>query len=433
MNPHIRHILETKGLIHAGERAAQVFWRFVRGRRRFERMLEALETEFAALETRMTFCVTASLIQRHDDLIARLARGHHEIAAHGFHHVRMSNYDRVAQQEIIDRSYAALTEAGFRVEGFRCPYLNFNPDTLGALASSPFKWTSQHFVSGTNGALPKERVERLLKSLYHCDTNEQLLSLPRFSKQMVELPISAPDDEMLWERYRIRDRQKIARIWSELLLDAVRQGEVLHLLFHPERFEFIREPLLEVLRTARSLGDAVWNPTLGELASWWSERRLHQWEIDVEPDGSGMVWAISPPEAPVLERNGSDGDGESFIRGYSVRKADAEESGRRGFRFGTDSRPTIGVDAGIDPEVRRLLDSEGFFVETALEPERHSLHLPADFAFQSERHLLNVVESCRKPLLRLWRWPHQHKAVLCVSSDVDAITLRDFWDRSRNF
>lgn len=396
-------------------------------------MLEALETEFEALGTRMTFCVTASLIHRHGDLIARLGRGPHEIAAHGYHHVRMSYFDRAAQQKVIDRSFAALSEAGFQVEGFRCPYLNYNPDTLGALASSPFKWTSQHFVTGTNGALPAERVERLLKSLYQCETNEQLLSLPRFSKEIVELPISAPDDEMLWERYRIHDPQKIAQIWSELLQDAVRRGEILHLLFHPERFEFIREPLLEVLRTARSLGEALWNPTLGELASWWSERKLHQWEIDIDPDGSGTVWAIAPPQSQVLERNGERADQEQFVRGYRVRGPDFVEDGRRGFRFGPDSRPTIGVDEGIDPRIRELLANEGFFVETAARPERHSLHLPADFTFQSERHLLNAVESCRKPLLRLWRWPDRCKAVLCISSDVDAISIRDFWERSRNF
>jgi len=95
---YLRHILETKGLLHGAERLAQVVSRFSQGRRNFSRMISCLEKEFLKEETNITFCVSASVLKRHEDLIRALQDLGHEIAAHGYYHTRMTNYSKLSSR-----------------------------------------------------------------------------------------------------------------------------------------------------------------------------------------------------------------------------------------------------------------------------------------------------------------------------------------------
>ena len=61
----ITHILETKGFVHSIERSAQVFYRYSFGRKRFSEMMNSLERSLGTEDIRVTFCITASLLDSH--------------------------------------------------------------------------------------------------------------------------------------------------------------------------------------------------------------------------------------------------------------------------------------------------------------------------------------------------------------------------------
>lgn len=83
---YLRHIIRTKGLIHAIERALQVAWRYSFGERKFSEMMSGIENIFLSRGVRVTFCVTASLLDNHSALLKKYNTRGHEFAAHGFHH-----------------------------------------------------------------------------------------------------------------------------------------------------------------------------------------------------------------------------------------------------------------------------------------------------------------------------------------------------------
>jgi hypothetical protein len=47
----------------------------------------------------------------------------------------------------------------------------------------------------------------------------------------------------------------------------------------------------------------------------------------------------------------------------------------------------------------------------------------------NEVQLIEVIESSPSPLVRYGRWPHGAKSALCVSGDLDALTLFDYVTR----
>lgn len=272
---YLRHLASTKGPLHALERTTEVIWRFARGRHRFRERLAEFEEFFTRRGFRLTFCITASLLKRHGDLFRALAAQGHEIAAHGYDHTRLDQYDFARQRTQIEASYHALREAGFTVSGFRAPYLNFNEDTIQALRLSSFRWTSGEILWWEDGR-PSTREAMRLRALYHFRDEPEGGLFPVDDGELVHLPITAPDDELLFERWRIRRSDELARIWLAAFRRHHEQGGFHHQFFHPERFPLIRPALDRLLEEVAALGPAVWRPTLGELAAWWREQALLQ-------------------------------------------------------------------------------------------------------------------------------------------------------------
>ena len=289
----LRHFVGTKGVWHAFERTAEVLWRFRDGRRKFEERLQDFERVFRSHGLRVTFCVTTSLLQRHADLVARLEQMGHEIAAHGHVHTRMDQYSSETQLKQIERSWKELQRAGFSPTGFRCPYLNFNDDTIRSLQASRFSWTSGVMVFWQDGRVLREGT-RKLDGLYHFVADGEHSSLPSFDGRIVHIPITCPDDELLFERERYREPEEIGEIWVKLFERHHEQGGLHHQFFHPERFGLIEPAVEAILDRVDSFKDEVWKPTLGELAEWWRNHAPSKTRAPVQwPDGARSCFVLS--------------------------------------------------------------------------------------------------------------------------------------------
>jgi len=395
----LTHFLKTKGPTHGLERIAEVFWRFAWGQRRFDRSLSAFEEVLERNGIRVTFCVTTSLLKRHRDLIERLSRQGHEIAAHGHIHTRLDLHSFEHQRTMIRRSWDLLHQHGLNPTGFRAPYLNFNDDTLRALHDSPFRWTSGEIVWWQNGRPIKSGV-KYLKRLYHFVEPGSPEALPRFDGKLVHIPITAPDDELLFERQRVRDPKELALIWWNSFLEHHEKGGLHHQFFHPERFLKIREALAELINRVNELGDEVWKPTLGELAEWIRE--------------TNSEFRI-PNSEVVNQRNSGDLEGP----GVSVGAAEGKSGGSVGeFRNPKSESRIQDSEANVaGSEVSKDLGRpEGVIGEGPTKPGGPN----SEFGIRNSEFA--------KP-----NWPHGAKSCFALSADVCAIDIWDFVDRARRF
>jgi hypothetical protein len=97
------------------------------------------------------------------------------------------------------------------------------------------------------------------------------------------------------------------------------------------------------------------------------------------------------------------------------------------FTLRADRRPFIGVSSASAPYLTRFLQQQGYIVEPAEDDQRHTLYIDRpQFGYEHERALLEHIESSTAPLVRLGRWPHGARSALCVTGDIDALTLWDY-------
>ena len=85
------------------------------------------------------------------------------------------------------------------------------------------------------------------------------------------------------------------------------------------------------------------------------------------------------------------------------------------------SVPLLGVSPEVGPSTRASLVNLGYLLDEH-EPERCVFHLRRDQAI--DRDLVHQLEI--QPLVRLARWPDGARAALCISGDLDALSLVDY-------
>lgn len=370
----------------------------------------------------MTFFVTAGIIRRHHHRIERLSRLGHDIGSHGLYHSRFDLLPPEQQSYILEESYRIFTNAGFAVRGFRSPYLNYDESTRKALDLGPFSWTSGEVIFWNKGLKQIAGMDRLdVLYRYHCCG--QMLSLPDLSRRVMDIPVSVPDDEILCERYRVRDTKNLYNHWVRVFEEIHSSGEMFHLLFHPERFWGVHEALGGVLDYVRRARPLVWHPTLNELADWWKRRNEWNWRrLD-----NGQVTIDAPIEATVLVK-GRASESESPESNHFYKDYDPQPPAKTYPAF------TIGVSPACPPTLTEFLHGEGFLAEQADSAQGHSLFLDRPgFKICEARKLLDEIDACTNPILRLWRWPNGCRSAFCISADICAVDLRDFIERTQHF
>jgi len=403
-------------------------------------MLASLGRAPYVSDAKITFFVTAILLERHERSIRKLHELGHIIAAHGLYHSNMKLQTLEKQASILRDSRQVFEKHGYAVDGFRCPYLSYNEDTITALRSSPYWWTSQDLICWSD-EIPSgghdRAVMKRLAHIYSWTEADESVSLPRLSNGLVDIPITAPDDEMLVDRYKVRDPREIGKIWETILRRTHDKGELCHLLFHPERFSFVETPLKEVVAAGKEMSTPIWFTSLPEIAEWWKRRKNSSWTIEKSGHNGWRLWLEAPEEATLLCGPGgaTSEEGDSFFRGFATVDPIETRDRSAGYFAGNGQRYTVGLSRSCPEELEDYLAEEGFFAERTDREADHSFFIDRDQPFEDKDKLplLNQLETAAHPLLRLWRWPGEARSALSISSDVDAISILDFVRRALNF
>ncbi len=368
-----------------------------------------------------TFPITASVLARHGPVVRKYQAQNIEFAVHGLFHIDYSQLPGREQTGHLERSRQIFDRAQVRLSGFRCPYLRWNQDILTAIEANDLSYdSSQALHWDVVDGYGTDDYQHVL-GFYGSRSAEDYLGLPKQTGNLVQIPYCVPDDEALIERLKLDDVEAMSDIWLAILERTYDLGELFTLGLHPERIGMLQKPLTAVLTQARCLSPGVWIARLDEIARWWQARRRATFEVATEGDGTFRLAVNGPPGTTVMARGvKADVPAEPWGDGFDCISATS-------FRFQARQRPCIGLSPDSDTTLLDFLRQQGYWVETSNEDQAYSIYLrQSRFSAEDERALLQRLAQSDAPLLRLGRWPDGARSALCISGDIDAMTLWDY-------
>ncbi len=393
-------LLKSRGVVGLSKRIPSLFTRFGVSEEKIARCLYAFTDITKDFGVKPTLAITANLIPRHPKLIRSLQDRGVEFAIHGLVHTDYAQLTLSEQRHHIKKSMELFTDYGIKFSGFRCPYLSSNKETLQAVGDLGLKWESSDVVSWdvidfSCHTANQIQAYQKVQTLYGAKNIETTKSLPVTIGSLVEIPVSIPDDEALVDRLGVKDPQRIAMAWLDILKKSYARGELFTIQLHHERIGFCGEALARVLDEARRCKPAIWIVQLGEIADWATE--LREVKIEMEPIGKTRfsVRVNGSKRATILIKNAEvNAPSDVWTDGYRV--VDSHQ-----FEVTSRTEPAIIIPEAAQKEITEGLSSAGFIADDS--------ELPTDM-----------------PLIKLWRWPYGTRSAIACTGDVDSITVIDF-------
>jgi len=396
--------------------------------KKFERVIKFYLDLLKKYNIQATFPVTADLLMKNDHMINSLIDDHIDFAVHGYNHIDYSQLSQNEQKAHFDMAIRVFKRSHVKFAGFRCPYLRYNQETLEALKKLNFTWDSSQSIYWN--VLNKYKFNRRshnhfdkVLSQYDVKMAENFVSIPRFEQNLVEIPVSLPDDDLLISRLRIRDPHILSMILQDMLSLIYMQGELFTLLIHPERIKYYSGSIDHLLDMTLKLRPKVWMTTLKQIAEWWQEKS--KFTIDIHPLGNFryQVKANCLDRATLICKSPNQNNG-SFYKGYMVVK-------ERSFILQSFRMPLVGLAANSSPKIQELLINEGIPFERSFERHKYAVFISdEDYTCEKdERKVLRKIDKSSWPLLRFWRWPDEYRSALALTGDIDAFTIFDFLQR----
>ncbi len=229
----------------------------------FHLLLRRIFTVLEENDVSMTFPLVSSTAARHPNLVDFLkSYKDHEIAIHGFKHVRYQFLTKEEQEKEISLSVKIFHELKIPYHGFRAPYNNYTEDTAIILEQHGFEW------DGGLGFHPEHRHK----------THFFRWKLP--SGQLSSytcIPLCEWSDDRMIDGRGFSPRT-ISKVLVTYLRKAVKRGGVVMYDLHPIRIgqkKYI-QCLSDLIEEARRLD--VWVPTVHEAVTYWN--RHGKWKGD---------------------------------------------------------------------------------------------------------------------------------------------------------
>lgn len=266
-----RFMLASRGWRRGWRRAWLIWRRFGLTHRRMVRNLQRLEEVLSSHGAKATLFVPATVLTDHRRALDPFRSTTFEWGVHSDYHTDLSRMTPSEQEDHIANAVALFDAAGWSFVGFRAPYLKTHEHTVSVLAASGrFVYDSSPCVLRDAVYGPTEPSHGFTLDFYRPDLCSE--KSPRVTTEavtgdtsLVRIPVSLPDDDILVDRDR-RGPQEVHAVWSAMLRQSHRNGEIFVLQLHPERAIELAEVLDKLLAEARELTPPVWIPTLAEVA-----------------------------------------------------------------------------------------------------------------------------------------------------------------------
>ena len=247
------------GLLH---RATLLPTRYGLGPERIQARLQRMQATLERSEVTPTIPVSAVALERHPGISQVLRTV--DVAVHGYRHVDYTTLTPAEQADDLDTALRIFRGQGFNPNGFRGPYLRASRDTMSLLVSRGVIFDS----SRPRLLLPRNDPAGRLAATYVPQRYGPIPEGPALPAGSVPLgiPVALPDDEILVDAMGLRTPATLWRIYESMLAAVRREGSLIVLMVHPERFGIMSDAVELFLE--RATDDGAWKPSLAELARW---------------------------------------------------------------------------------------------------------------------------------------------------------------------
>ena len=430
--------IKTKGIHNFARRLTTVFTRFGFTEMQTRRALRTVVDALKEYQASPTFFIPAVVLGRHPALLAEIAGYGAEIGIHGYVHNDYRTLTGDEQYIQTEKAINVFKKTNTAFQGFRNPYLGWTEESLKVFAQLGFTYDSNdavfHDVVDINAFSPllQSGYKKSLELFQAVPCSAYALR-PYFSGKILRIPTSIPDDEMLFDRLRITNKQ-VGAIWSSVMRRVYDLGGLYTLNLHPERATLCKPALQALLSTSREQTLPVWVTSLKDVAEWWKERSQFRWRITPQSVGHWLVEADCTPRATVLGRN-------VVIEEHSTTpwfKNDIRVDAHT-FTVQSTQCPCIGVSLQCPQEVDDFLYEQGYpFVRCSSEDAQqyaYYLDVPEGLGVTREEQLqrkskvVQQIEALDAPFIHLGCWPNGSRAALSITGDIDSVTVQDFFLR----
>lgn len=433
---YLKFIAQSKGFSELLYRLILILKRFGLTEQKLKNFISETDKILKPYDVRATIFITAKLVEKRPDLLSWFERLGWETAIHGYTHINYKKLGAAGQSAHIKRAKSVFSAKTGSEVGFRAPYLSWNEDTASALVLNDINWSSHRPVlwDCLNLADFKEKevvhYHRALTGLYEPKAALKFLVVPFFKDDLLEIPVSLPDDELLIDRLRIRDPEKLFEIWNKILLKTHKRGELFTLLLHPERSEIYSKAIQQLIERSHSQKQMIWIAGLNEVSDWWKEKTRFEICVTKTSPNKFQINAICSPRATLLVRG--------LATGFSAQDQKTSNcfspAKERNFTIESTVKPMIGLSLNASPQLQQFLKNEGLPFEIAIESEEYAYHVEEREDFEENQlHLLDKIEKIQSPLVKFSRWPNTYRSALSLTYDLDAVTVFDFITRASDF
>ena len=432
--------IKTKGAHNFARRLRTVFTRFGFSEYPTRRALLALLQTLQPYQTAPTFFIPAVVLHRHTRLIAEIAEQGAEFGIHGHVHNDYRTLSAATQYTQTQQAIEIFTRSGLNYVGFRNPYLGWTEESLEVFRQLGFHYESNEAV--LHEVIPLQTFSPLLQEgfarsleLFQAIPCTTYTLRPHFEGTLLRIPTSIPDDEMLFDRLRVTDPQEVGQIWNAIMQRVYTSEGLYTLNLHPERSLLCQPALAQLLLFAKNQPLPVWVARLHEVTSWWRERANFRMEITPVDANLWAVKAICSARATILARH-LEVESQSPQPWFGC---DYLLTGHE-FIVRATHMPCLALSARTAGEVADFLHEQGYPVMATEEPGALTssvcyLDLPEGLGSTRQEQirmrstLLQHLEALDAPLLRFGHWPSGQRAALAISSDIDSVTIQDFFLR----
>ena len=246
-----------------------------------------------------------------------------------------------------------------------------------------------------------------------------VLSLPRSETEVLDLPVTMPDDMALADLLKL-PAGSLGSVWLRILQRVHRLGEAMILCLDVDRLDRRRGGLDTLMERVRQYSPHVWMATMGQLAAWWRERQKARLIVSSLGAGRYHVRAEGDGRLTLLSRHlQAQSLSEAWYQGY--RRFESHET-----VVECPVRPSIGIGPGVAPWIPQVLREMGFVAEEGDHRDGHGLYFDEETRFSNPRDLLAAVEGSEAPLVRLGLWPDGAACALSIAGDIRPRSFRGY-------
>jgi peptidoglycan/xylan/chitin deacetylase (PgdA/CDA1 family) len=430
--------IKTKGMYNFARRIVTVFTRFGFTETPTRRALRTVIDLLREYQASPTFFIPAVVLNRHRALMTEIAGDGAEIGIHGHVHNDYRTLSSREQYHQTEKAIQVFRKTNMAFQGFRNPYLGWTEESLEVFSKLGFTYDSNDAV--LHDVVNLKDFSPLLQSgyaksleLFQAVSCSAYALRPYFAGQILRIPTSIPDDEMLLDRLRVTNVQAGA-VWSSIMQRVYDLGGLYTLNLHPERATLCKPALQALLASSRQQALPVWVTSLKDVATWWKERNQFRWHITSHSADRWLVEAKCTARATVVAHN-------VIVEEATTNpwfKDDLQVEAQT-FTVQSTHCPCIGVSPNSPQEIDAFLYEQGYpFVRCSPEDAQYyayyldipeGLGVTHDEQLQRKSKLVNHVETSDAPLVYFGCWPNGRRAALSITGDIDSITVQDFFLR----